>query len=516
MGWTVLAVVLVLNMGGCQGVLDEEANRAFRASLGGTSVTVFATYVRDEPGRYDPEAARAAADLFESRGLARVAISDAEVPIAGEWHSNQAKMFAESTQAFAAYLAAHPVDTDYAALAEYLIGGRGVPVGVHFYLLDGAGKCAYAVLSNSHHTEFQAVDPQTVADATEVLLRRLRQDLGDLGKSSAAQQQGVALGPKAALTILPFSMGGKPWKDVADVVGLMLEQEGMPNVRTVEANFRPTADADLEALAAELGAHVREAAYDADCVLWAEFLGKPGKVEAVRGVLVGRDGEVLWTDEQKPGDAVFERVGPENPMTCCLLLKECVAPRFRLTAATRAAAKPGRMAKLWQEKSGTPEKGEQQAIEARQVVLRERGKAATVAVYPVQLLEAADAEAGAALAALLAEQGVLAARVAAQRPRFDIAPNTNEQRRLWDLAKAARAYVTAHPPEAEYALVAEYTIRPDNNEVWSVHTIVCDRAGELVVVDYQNNHHGDFQRINPQSLADCHRLVVERLSRYLR
>ena len=41
--------------------------------------------------------------------------------------------------------------------------------------------------------------------------------------------------------------------------------------------------------------------------------------------------------------------------------------------------------------------------------------------------------------------------------------------------------------------------------------ITCGR----VIVDFQNNHHEDFQRINPKTLADCDRLVLERLEKHL-
>jgi hypothetical protein len=45
--------------------------------------------------------------------------------------------------------------------------------------------------------------------------------------------------------------------------------------------------------------------------------------------------------------------------------------------------------------------------------------------------------------------------------------------------------------------------------------VVCDRAGDWVIADLQNNHQADFQRINPKTLADCDQLVLERLIVYL-
>ena len=56
---------------------------------------------------------------------------------------------------------------------------------------------------------------------------------------------------------------------------------------------------------------------------------------------------------------------------------------------------------------------------------------------------------------------------------------------------------------------------PDGG-AWAVHFVVCDREGEWVIVDFQNDHHGDFQSIDPKTPDDCGRLVAKRLQGYLR
>ncbi|MGB2987081.1 MAG: hypothetical protein WBE26_14505 [Phycisphaerae bacterium] len=49
-----------------------------------------------------------------------------------------------------------------------------------------------------------------------------------------------------------------------------------------------------------------------------------------------------------------------------------------------------------------------------------------------------------------------------------------------------------------------------------MHFVVCDGAGDWVIVDPQNSYQEDFQRIKPTTLADCDRLVLERLKAHLR
>ncbi len=89
----------------------------------------------------------------------------------------------------------------------------------------------------------------------------------------------------------------------------------------------------------------------------------------------------------------------------------------------------------------------------------------------------------------------------------------NEQKILWDMAHAFREHVQAHPPEADYALFADYLMM-GKDTVGSVHFAVCDRKGQLVIVDYQNDHHDDFKAIKPKSAEDCDRLVLKRLEGY--
>ena len=173
-----LLLAIPLAMGGCKGVVDPTANATWIQSLGDTSITVFPTFVRTagQPDYSSAEAARIG-EFFTNEGLAQVTLSEAQVPITGEWKSNQAAMLRESIADFARYLADHPIETDYALLAEYLIGGRGLPVGIHGYLLDEQGQVADVVLLNSHHPPFADANPATIEDCTNVLIGVLDDEL---------------------------------------------------------------------------------------------------------------------------------------------------------------------------------------------------------------------------------------------------------------------------------------------------------------------------------------------------
>jgi hypothetical protein len=174
----VWCAALTLTLGGCGGVVDKDAEKALHAKLGSTSVTVFPAFVRDgQQKKYDAGAAKAIGDFFTEKKLATVTVATGEVPITSAWGMNQAKMFRGSVADFQAYVRANPIQTEYGLLPEYLIGGQNTVVGIHLYLLDAQGTCAYAVLLNSHHKAFNDVNPKTVDACTKIVLNVLRAEL---------------------------------------------------------------------------------------------------------------------------------------------------------------------------------------------------------------------------------------------------------------------------------------------------------------------------------------------------
>ena len=46
--------------------------------------------------------------------------------------------------------------------------------------------------------------------------------------------------------------------------------------------------------------------------------------------------------------------------------------------------------------------------------------------------------------------------------------------------------------------------------------IVCDRKGEWVLTELSNSDHPDYQSIKPTSMEDCDKILVKRLSGYLK
>lgn len=318
----------------------------------------------------------------------------------------------------------------------------------------------------------------------------------------------------SSLTILPVTAMGQQHTNIAEALGLLLENAGLQEIKIGEVPFRPQPDATFDEIAASFGRFVAEHPITTEQALYSEFQGTPTEgVHAVREVLVDKTGNVLWVDVQTSKDADFKRTRPRNPMTCCVLVVERLRPML-VPASSDGAAAEGKMAQLWAKKSGAPDKAELAAMKERLAVLKAAAPEATFAVYPIRVGDATDRAAAAQLTALLNEQGLCQATVAEASPSINVKHSSNEQRMLWDLAKSFRSHVREHTQTADYTLLADMILTP-KNKVWAVHFVVCNRQGEFVIVDYQNDHHADFQALTPDSLEDCNRLAAKRLAGYL-
>jgi len=169
-------VVTVLVVTGC-GAVDPQAQKALMKNLGNTSFTVFPAVVRRQTISYDENAAARTGEFIIADGLGQATVAEAHVAITGPWHMNQARMLRESAVEFASYVKNHPIKMAYAVLPEYLFGGSGAVHGIHGYIVAKDGKVAFVVLQNSKWPAFHEMNPQTVDDCTEVLVRALRESL---------------------------------------------------------------------------------------------------------------------------------------------------------------------------------------------------------------------------------------------------------------------------------------------------------------------------------------------------
>jgi hypothetical protein len=325
-------------------------------------------------------------------------------------------------------------------------------------------------------------------------------------------------GPDASLTILPVRLAGKPWDRVTEVVGLLLEKQGLRNIELGETPFVP-AETNLESLAAAVGAFVKTNPIPTGYALYAEYNGnRQTGLNELRAVVVDQTGAVVWTDRQTPQDEAFKKMEHPEPMTMSVLLVERLSPQLGLNDETAKAAKPGRMAAIMDQRSGLPPENERAALPERQKAMKQAMPGATLLVYPARIGGNKNSVPSAAnVVRLLNQEGLCKAVQAEQTILLKTSmADPNELKGLWNLAREFRDFVRANPPAADYALYADYGFNPQNAEQGFVHFVVCDRKGEWVIVDMQNSHHPDYQSIGVISEARCDQLLVKRLAGYLK
>ena len=332
------------------------------------------------------------------------------------------------------------------------------------------------------------------------------------------QQQRLELmkskAPDASLTILPVRLAGKPWDRVTEVVGVLLEQQGLKNIELGTTPFTP-AETNLESLAAAVGAFVKTNPITTGYALYAEYNGdhKTGLNE-LRAVVVDQTGAVVWTDFLTMQDEALKKIEDRDPMTLSVLLVERLGPQLGLNDQTAKAAIPGKLAAIMDQRSGLPPENERAALPERLQAMKQALPGATLLIYPARIGgNQTSLPSATNIVRLLNQAGLCKAVLADQTILLKASQaDPNEMKWLWDLAREFRDYVRAHPPAADYALYADYVFNPQNAEQGFVHFVVCDRKGEWVIVDLQNSHQPDYQSIGIISSDRCDQLLVKRLA----
>jgi hypothetical protein len=325
-------------------------------------------------------------------------------------------------------------------------------------------------------------------------------------------------GPDASLTILPVRLAGKPWDRLTEVVGLLLEQQGLRNIEFGTTPFTP-AETNMESLAAAVGAFVKTNPITTGYALYAEYNGsRQTGLNELRAVVVDQTGAVVWTDRQTPQDEAFQKLEHVEPMTMSVLLVERLSPQLGLNEETAKAAKPGKLAAIMDERSGLPPENERAALPERQKAMKQALPGATLLVYPARIGgKEVSVPSATNIVRMLNQAGLCKAVQAGQTILLKSSlADPNELKGLWNLAREFRDFVRANPPAADYALYADYGFNPQNADQGFVHFVVCDRKGEWVIVDMQNSHHPDYQSIGIISSARCDELLVKRLGGYLK
>ncbi|MBL8751397.1 MAG: hypothetical protein JNK78_19725 [Planctomycetes bacterium] len=329
-----------------------------------------------------------------------------------------------------------------------------------------------------------------------------------------------AAGVAAPLVLHPIVVLGRPDSRVAEALGLVLEKQGMSDLDVAAVPFAPPKDTKWDDVPALFGAHV--AALGGEAAkrhhLYAEFLGTPKTgPEEVRFVVADGAGHVVIVDRQTPADAAFKRTAAKDPdpLGCSML----VADRLFALADWKKApgsVRDGKFAKGWKDRSGVPDQKEFAAMKARLATMRDTIDKARVVVLPTIAAGGHDGASAARLAEAIGREFGCRAEAKADGAKLAVAPDSNEQKRLWDLARALKSSLAKAPAaNADYVLAADLGVDAEGGHCY-LHVVVTTATGEFVLVDFQNDQSPAVSKAMPKALADAESLLVARLGALLR
>ena len=314
--------------------------------------------------------------------------------------------------------------------------------------------------------------------------------------------------------IVPNKIPDEFAKRIGTVLATFLERAGLEDLEVADTVFNPPETDDVNKIAEAFAKQVDSKPIETDYAVFAQVVGTPKTgAKAIYTIVVDKSGKVLLAEAA--GKAQFDKspIRPKDPMTCCAFVSQRLQEFWKLGDPLRSDAPEGKMARFWREDAGIPDKDELAAIAKRAQTLKKRADSATCTVYPVHVGQKSDKLCAVDLVAMLNEGGFCKAETSKTDPALKIAAHSNEQKVLWDTARAFSDFIKKNRPTTDYAVYADFGLF--GTETHHVHVVVCDNSGDWVLLDMQNSHHADFQRINPKSTADCNRLLLARLKGWL-
>jgi hypothetical protein len=337
----------------------------------------------------------------------------------------------------------------------------------------------------------------------------------ECGSGRPAAAPALAL-QKPSITVFPVRAGGVFSPEITNVVGVMLERAGLEQIETETAKFAPDSAQELPQQAAAFASFVARHGIGTDYALLAEFVGSPKEgVKEVRAVLADHAGQVRWQERQRPGQPAFDGARPTCPMDCVVLLVRRLGEPLGIEDPLRPGAPEGKLAKKLERESGLPSQAERDAMAARLGAIRAAESRPCVKVLPSRAGKQWSAEAAEKIAARLNELGVLKATAEKTAIEFTTAASPNEQRVLWSGAGSIRDAVRKAPRGTDYLLFTDFLMAAEGR-AGAVHTYLVAPDGEMVAVDFQNEHHDDFSRISPKTALDCAEVAAVRIAGRLR
>ena len=123
------------------------------------------------------------ADVLNQQGICQAVASDTDPKLSVKGDPNEQKVLWDTAQSFRQFLRDNPPTTQYALLADYGLGrladGQQSVNHVHLILCERTGDWVLVDFQNSHHPDFQSINPETIDDCNRLAAIRLKNRLSE-------------------------------------------------------------------------------------------------------------------------------------------------------------------------------------------------------------------------------------------------------------------------------------------------------------------------------------------------
>lgn len=147
--------------------------------LAESSLTICPAYAGQEPAPETPGKLKA---MLADVGFASVQATQKGPDLIVQGSPNEQEVLWRTARKVRAYFKEHTPASEYVLVADFAIGhgGKGIEVGaVHWFLCDQQGDWVIVDYQNSHHRDFQEIDPDSVEDCLELVKVRIKKRLAE-------------------------------------------------------------------------------------------------------------------------------------------------------------------------------------------------------------------------------------------------------------------------------------------------------------------------------------------------
>lgn len=163
-----------------------------------------------------------------------------------------------------------------------------------------------------------------------------------------------------------------------------------------------------------------------------------------------------------------------------------------------------------------PEK-ECEEIDARAQEFLKEAKTSRLTIYAVYVgmppRHDPDPEAAKMLARKLEGAGFQRVSVLEDPADLPFKLEPNELAIFWKRARALASQIQAKPPDTDYVLMVDVFADFDKGAVGPVHVAATNAQGQFAYLALRNSHHPVYREIQPKSMDDMFRLVIEDMKR---